>query len=36
MTGKMQFRAKVIDENSISRIFPEMEGMEMPYVRRSL
>ena len=24
MTGKMQFRAKVIDENSISRIFPEM------------
>jgi len=36
MTGNMQFRAKVIDENRISRIFPEMEGMEIPYVRCSL
>jgi len=36
MTGNMQFRAKVIDENRITRIFPEMAGMEIPYVRCSL
>jgi hypothetical protein len=36
MTGNMQFRAKVIDNNRISRIFPEMEDMEIPYVRCSL
>ena len=36
MTGNMQFRAKVIDENRITRVFPEMEGMEIPYVRCSL
>ena len=36
MTGNMQFRAKVVDNNRITRIFPEMEGMEIPYVRCSL
>jgi len=36
MTGNMQFRAKIIDDNGITRFFPEMEGIEIPYVRCSL
>jgi len=36
MTGNMQFLAKVVDKNRITCIFPEMEGMEIPYVRCSL
>lgn len=33
MTDQMQFSFKISDENKVSRVFPGMDGYDIPYVR---
>ena len=33
MTSTVDFNLKVIDDNNLSRLFPEVEGMELRYTR---
>jgi hypothetical protein len=33
MTGNLRFSLKVIDDNNFSRMFPNIEGMEIKYTR---
>jgi hypothetical protein len=33
MLSTVQFSARVIDDNTITRIFPGIEGMELTYYR---
>jgi hypothetical protein len=33
MLSNVQFSLKTVDDNKVSRIFPGMEGMELPYYR---
>jgi hypothetical protein len=35
MLSSVQFSLKVLDDNSISRLFPGMPGMEVTYYRCS-
>jgi len=33
MTGNLRFSVRVIDDNNFSRVFPNIEGMEIKYTR---
>ena len=35
MLSNMQFSVKVVDNDNIVRVFPEMQGMSLPYARCS-
>ena len=36
MTGNLRFSVRVIDDNNFSRLFPNIEGMEIKYTRCAL